>query len=182
MCNTLLGAALEAKKVLVTVKVDPGSCSAMTINPFLDTIEISLEKTTGDAFQYKLLRTDATLGSGKVDSSFTKDQALFTPSIATCPSIDKYEIHDSTSGKVTLLNPTDMNNAILSIARTDGFTDSLKLRGLNTANNKQADIDLKIVVCGDETITLVDTKTSIIVNELLSSSGGTMYSVVNADL
>ena len=75
-----------------------------------------------------------------------------------------------------------MVNAVFSIARTAGFTDSLKLRGLNTANNKQADINLKIVVCGDETITLVDTKTSIIVNELLSSSGGTMYSVVNADL
>ena len=155
MCNTLLGAALETKKVLVTVKVDPGSCSAMTINPFSDTIEISLEKTTGDPFQYKLLRTDAILDSGKVDSSFTKDQALFTPSIATCPSIDKYEIHDSTSGgKVTLVNPTDMANAALSITRTDSFTDSLKLRGLNTANNKEADINLKIVVCGDETITL----------------------------
>jgi hypothetical protein len=75
-----------------------------------------------------------------------------------------------------------MVNAVLSIARNAGFTDSLKLRGLNTANSKQADIDLKIVVCGDETITLADTKTSIIVNELLSSSGGTMYSVVNADL
>ena len=155
MCNTLLGAALETKKVLVTVKVDPGSCSAMTINPFSDTIEISLEKTTGDPFQYKLLRTDAILDSGKVDSSFTKDQALFTPSISTCPSIDKYEIHDSTSGgKVTLVNPTDMTNAGLSITRTTGFTDSLKLRGLNTANNKEADINLKIVVCGDETITL----------------------------
>jgi hypothetical protein len=181
MCKTLLDAALLEKRVGITVKVDPDPCLSMIITPFATTMEISLEKTTGDAFQYKLKRTDDILDTGKVHSSATKDQALFTSSVAEC-LIDKYEIHDSTSGKVTLVNPTDIPNAILSIDRTTGFTDSLKLRGLNTANSKQADIDLKIVVCGEETITLVDTKTAIIVNELLTSTSTSMYPVTNTDL
>jgi hypothetical protein len=45
----------------------------MNIIPFATTMEISLEKTTGDAFQYKLKRTDDILDTGKVHSSATKD-------------------------------------------------------------------------------------------------------------
>ena len=198
MCNTLLGAALIANKVELTVKVDPDPCLSMTINKFNDSMEISVMKSTGAAFEYILKRTDAVLDSGDVHSDVAENEALFTPSDSSC-AIEIYEITSSNSGKITLLNPADLNTAAISIVRTDGFTDSMNLKAYGAGGTIDASINLKIVVCGDETIVLAGTTTSIFVNELLaagngqggSSSGGltrrlsagaAQYSVTNADL
>jgi len=100
---------------------------------------------------------------------------LFTSSVSGCP-IEKYEFTSNThSAELTLENPTDMVNAYLNIVRTAGFTASMTLRA--TLGSETSDISLSVIVCGDETIALVDWKTAIIVNELLTGASPSPYEV-----
>jgi len=119
------------------------------------------------------------LDSGKVDSSATVTDQLFTSSVSGCP-IEAYEIRSYTGSAVTIVNPTDLATAYLNIVRTAGFTATMDLRA--TIGSTTSDISLKIVVCGDETIALADTKTVIIVNELLTGTATTPYQVSDSTI
>ena len=62
-----------------------------------------------------------------------------------------------------------MAMAYLLIDQSSSFSKDIVLRG--KAGSAYADIALTVVVCGDETIDLIDANTPVIVNELLTSGG-----------
>jgi len=100
---------------------------------------------------------------------------LFTSSDNACP-IEKYElIGNEFPSSVTLVNPTDMVNAYLDIVRTAGFKTFIRLRA--TLGSNDSEMILTVTVCGEETIALADTKTAIIVNELLTGASPSPYEV-----
>jgi len=63
-----------------------------------------------------------------------------------------------------------MTNANLKITRSTAGIETAKLKAYAASGAVSAEIDVKIIVCGDETITLVDSTKLTILNGLLTGT------------
>ena len=132
------------------------------------------------SFNYVLKRTEAVLDSGNVVSTATANIDNFEVSVTGC-SITSQQLYLSSDtsvvysgADVVIQSSSDAANAYLAINRATHFTKDFILKGL-APTSKTQDINLKIIICGEETISEVAGTTQIIVNKFDSVATGPVF-------